>query len=341
MKEKLQRREKMGNLRQLRTFPKLIDFASNDYLGLAGCPIGSRLLTGNTIYAEDLEDQIAQFHGYEAGLLFNCGYMANLGLISTLSSTILFDSHVHASTRDGIRLSSAKAFPFRHNDLDHLENRLKQFEQCFICIESIYSTDGSLAPLPEIADLASRYGARLIVDEAHAVGIMGPQGRGLVAQHHLTDQIFAQVVTFGKALGAHGAIVLGSETLKNYLINFASSFIYTTALPRLILETIKESYKRFPKMEKERSHLRRLMEICGAKTHIHAIPTSGREKEKCLRERGFDVRALLSPTVQRGQEVLRITLHAFNKEKELVHLCKELSSLESAPKLEKRSSAPS
>ncbi|MBS0629405.1 MAG: 8-amino-7-oxononanoate synthase [Verrucomicrobia bacterium] len=349
LEQRLVKRATLGNIRELRTVPDLIDFASNDYLGLArlyrkwegNCgSTGSRLLTGNTAFAEDLEDQIAQFHGYEAGLLFNCGYMANLGLISTIgssNSTLLFDSHIHASMRDGIRLSSAKGLPFRHNDLEHLENRLRQCNgNCFICIESIYSTDGSIAPLPAIADLACLYEACLIVDEAHAVGVMGPQGRGLVAEHHLGSQVFAQVVTFGKALGAYGAIVLGSDTLKAALVNFATPFIYTTAPPLSILSAIKDSYNRFPMMEKERAHLRRLMNICGTKTPILGLPIGGNEKakqaSKVLQEKGFDVRPLLSPTVQRGREVLRITLHAFNKEKELYHLCRELSSLESALK---------
>src|SRR5262249_569897 len=159
-------------------------------------------------------------HGYEAGLLFNCGYMANLGLLSAVAADedlIFFDSAIHASSRGGIQLSQATAFPFKHNDVNHLEHRLKHCQTVgnrFICIESVYSTDGSKALLPEIVQLAKRYEAHLIVDEAHAVGVFGPEGRGLVAEYDLTADVFAQVVTFGKAVGTYGAIVLGTHLLK-------------------------------------------------------------------------------------------------------------------------------
>jgi 8-amino-7-oxononanoate synthase len=322
MMNRLQQRGRLGNLRSLKILPKgLIDFSSNDYLGLGST--GSRLLTGNSVVAEELESHIAAFHGFESGLLFNCGYMANLGLISILEGTILFDAAVHASTRDGIRLSSSRAFAFRHNDLEHLESRLRKSQQeTFICIESIYSTDGSVAPLQEIKELADRYGAHLIVDEAHAVGVWGPQGRGLV------DVAFAKVVTFGKALGAHGAIVLGSKQLRELLINFATPFIYTTALPFYSLAAIKSSYDLFPQFENERAHIQQLMQILRSSSHIHAVKIPGNEQAKQaagrLVDRGFDVRPLLSPTVQRGHELLRISLHAFNTPEQVRTLCKEL-----------------
>ncbi len=301
---------------------------------------GSRLLTGNTPYVQYLEDRIAHFHGYVAGVLFNCGYMANVGLLSTVAnhkSTIIFDVAVHASTHDGIRLSRTKALPFKHNDLNHLETRLKHcttLHDRFICIESIYSTDGSTAPLPEICQLASKYEAHLIVDEAHAVGICGPRGRDLVAEQNLTSQVFAQINTFGKALGTYGAIVLGNNTVKQALINFANSFIYTTALPFHALAAIKCSYDLFPKLEDERKHLRKLIQMFrneysdSSATHIQAIPFKGngivKHMAKKIAEQGFDARPLLSPTVQRGQEVLRVCLHAFNTEEELTMLLKSI-----------------
>lgn len=336
LKNKLATRKKHGNLRRLTTFENLIDFASNDYLGLARSPklaslvtsecskyiqngsTGSRLLTGNSIYAQDLEAKIAAFHGFEAGLLFNCGYMANVGLLSTVAARedcIFFDAEVHASTRDGIILSKAAAYPFRHNDTEHLENRLKNCASKgnrFICIESIYSTDGSLAPLKEICRLAKEYEAYLIVDEAHAVGVSGSQGRGLVTEH---SDVFAVTITFGKALGCHGALVLGSHTLKQSLINFATPYIYTTALPFHSLAAINCSYDLFPGMGLERKFIQRL-----APSHIQSVPVNGNEAAKKLahkiRKAGFDVRPLLSPTVKRGKEVLRICLHAFNTENE-------------------------
>jgi 8-amino-7-oxononanoate synthase len=367
VKHRLLKRKKLGHLRELKLARNLIDFSSNDYLGLARSAklakavlqewnmhsedlnglgsTGSRLLTGNSKYAQDLEDKIAQFHGYEAGVLFSCGYMANVGLLSAIASPnsiFFYDTGVHASTHDGIRLSRAKAFPFKHNNLEHLEHRLKNspfLGDRFVCIESIYSTDGSIAPLTEISRLAQIYGAHLIVDEAHAVGACGPQGRGLIAQHHLTSQIFAQVTTFGKALGTYGAIVLGNHTLKQALINFATPYIYTTALPFHVLATIKCSYDLFPHMEKERQYLQNLIQLFrnsylnSSKTHIQSVLIKGNEAVKhaaqTLMDLGFDIRPLLSPTVQQGHEVLRICLHAFNTENELGRLLNHITVLRS------------
>lgn len=357
--ERLLKRANLGNLRSLKTVHNLIDFSSNDYLGLARSSdlatsifqewnrvkglgsTGSRLLTGNSAYVEELENRIATFHGHEAGLLFNCGYMANVGLLSAIAGDkdmIFFDARVHASTHDGIRLSRARAFPFKHNDLEHLESRLKNSltrGNCYICIESIYSTDGSKAPLPEICHLAKEYGAHVIVDEAHAVGVCGPGGRGLVAEHHLTSQVFAQVTTFGKALGVQGAIVLGTPTLKHSLINFATSYIYTTALSFPLLTAIKCSYDRFPTQEQERRSLRRSIQICqhalphASGTHIQSVSAQGNGAVRHLAEKcaqaGFDVRPLMSPTVRQGDEKVRICLHAFNTEEELKHLLEILN----------------
>jgi 8-amino-7-oxononanoate synthase len=355
LKDKLLKRERQGNLRQLSVPQNIIDFSSNDYLGLARSsnladsvaqelsqyktPLnglgstGSRLLTGNTCYAQDLEAKIAAFHGFEAGLLFNCGYMANLGLISTIADkedSIFFDSKVHASTHAGICLSKANALPFRHNDIAHLENRLKNCMakgDRFICIESIYSTDGLMAPLAKICRLAKEYEAYLIVDEAHAVGVCGYQGRGLIAEQNLCSYVFAQITTFGKAIGTHGAIVLGSQILKQSLMNFASSYIYTTALPLHSLVAINCSYNLLAEMESERNHIQSLVRLYrdsipnGSKTHIQSIPVEGNKAAKEFAQKivkeGFDVRPLLSPTVQRGKEVLRVCLHAFNTKNEL------------------------
>ena len=362
--KKISKRQQSGNLRSLHIVPTLIDFSSNDYLGLARssklvklvseeCTVqlghlnglgstGSRLLTGNSAYAENLEDRIAKFHGHEAGLLFNCGYMANVGLLSAIAGpedTIIFDTRVHASTHDGIRLSRAKALPFRHNDLEHLENRLKNSplqDDRFVCVESIYSTDGSCAPLVDICRLTRQYEAHLIVDEAHSIGVCGPEGRGLIAEYGLNSHIFAQVVTFGKALGTHGAIILGSNTLKQALINFANSYIYTTALPFQMLAAIKCSYDLFPKMKEERQHLSNLINFfcnshhSSSTTHIQSVPMTGNKRIKNtaqgLKKQGFDVRPLLSPTVQRGHEILRICLHAFNTENELMSLINHIKS---------------
>jgi 8-amino-7-oxononanoate synthase len=360
---RLLRRGEEGNFRSHGRCGGLIDFASNDYLGLGRSGVllsavkgewekglgaghtglgstGSRLLTGNSSYAEELEGQIAAFHGYEASLLFTCGYMANVGLLSTVGGpddVIIYDVGVHASVADGIRLSSARSFPFKHSDINHLEYRLKacqDFETRFIAVESIYSTDGSIAPLRNIMEVAERYGAFVIVDEAHAIGIRGPGGRGLVAEHGLQEQVFAAVVTYGKALGVQGAAVLGGASLKDVLINFATSHIYTTAQPLLALAAIKCGYDLLPMLDAERARLQELIAYMGvlgiqrSDTPIQAIPISGNEAVKAcakkLQAAGFDVRALTSPTVRRGKEVLRVCLHAFNTPMELKSLVDHL-----------------
>lgn len=230
---------------------------------------------------------------------------------------------------------SPSRISFRHNDIEHLKNRLANssaYADRFICIESIYSTDGSIAPLTEICQLAREYEAYLIVDEAHAVGVCGPKGCGLVAEKNLADHVFAQIITFGKALGVYGAIILGSFSLKQSLVNFATSCIYTTALPFLTLAAIKCSYDLFPEMDLQRSHLQRLVQKfrkfhpSTSKTHIQPIPIQGNRAVKKVAQRivnqGFDVKALMSPTVRRGREVIRICLHAFNTDNELAQLVK-------------------
>lgn len=357
LQERLLKRQAQGSKRYLHTAEGLIDFASNDYLGLSRSAIlsaavseeleifrlhtglnglgstGSRLLTGNSQYAEDLEESIARYHGFEAGLFFNCGYMANLGLISSIvnpTDIIIYDSYAHMSTCDGIRLSKARAYAFQHNDMSHLEKLLETVTskgKRIVCVESIYSVDGSQSPLEELCSLCERYGAYLIVDEAHAIGVLGSQGRGVVFEKKLNQHVFAQVVTFGKALGCQGAIILGSKQLKEYLINFSRPCIYTTALPPYALATIKCAYQLLPELEKERSHIQKLSQLlCREATgsfgpHIHAIKIQGnaevRHQAKRLAQAGFDIRPLMFPSVSRGNECLRVCLHAFNTESEL------------------------
>jgi 8-amino-7-oxononanoate synthase len=363
MQQKLQKRLLEGNLRSLIISTQAIDFASNDYLGLARSPTlfsmvnneislnknkhifgstGSRLLTGNTWYAQKVERQIAKFHSYDAALLYNCGYMANLGLISAIAhakDTIFFDAHIHASTHNGITLSRAKAFAFRHNDLNHLEKRLKNTtttQNRYICIESIYSINGSQVPLKDVCFLAKKYNAKIILDEAHATGVMGHSGEGIVKSQQDHPEIIAKVVTFSKALGTLGAAILGSKTLKEFLINFSHSFIYTTALPFYSLVAIKCAYKLLPTLEKERQQLKKLIERYrqempyASGTTIQPVYikncVEAKKLSKKLKIHGFDVRAILSPTVQRRHELLRINLHAFNREEDIKEfkLCLDL-----------------
>ena len=258
LSQKLQKREANNALRKLPVPNDLIDFASNDYLGFAQSEAifnhtheyllennikingatGSRLISGNHKLYQITEDCIAHFHQSEAALVFNSGYDANLGFFSSVpqrNDVILFDELCHASIRDGIQMSHAKSYKFQHNDVADLERLLQKLSTeshqpstFFIVTESVFSMDGDSPNLPELVKISEQYNGYLVIDEAHALGVFGEQGEGLVQSLGLQDHIFARIMTFGKGLGCHGAAILGSAELKNYLVNFARSFIYTT-----------------------------------------------------------------------------------------------------------------
>jgi 8-amino-7-oxononanoate synthase len=287
---------------------------------------------------EDAEQQVAAFHQAEAALIFNSGYDANLGLLSSVpqkGDTILYDHLCHASIRDGIRLSFANAFSFAHNDLADLEKKLGHAAgNIFIVTESVFSMDGDLCPLAELVAFAEKIQAHLIIDEAHATGVIGEKGEGLVQQLNMQQKIFARVHTFGKACGCHGAVVLGSAALREYLINFARSLVFSTALPEHAVAFIRASYEIFPAMVAEREQLARLIaqfqatpiryEKLVSSTPIQVVVIPGNEEVKrvaqTLQQNGLDVRAILYPTVPKGKERLRIVLHAFNTEQEVGNL---------------------
>jgi 8-amino-7-oxononanoate synthase len=297
---------------------------------------------------ECLEAKIAAFHHARAGLIFNSGYDANIGLFSSVprkGDTILYDELIHASIRDGVRLSLASHFSFKHNNINQLEEKIKIAKgNVFVAVESVYSMDGDFAPLKEISDLCSRFGAFLIVDEAHATGIFGKKGEGRVSELGLEENVFARMHTFGKALGCHGGIVLGSDLLRDYLINFARSFIYTTALPVHSLIAINCAYdiltNSYDKILKTRCLIdlfkakfseHKKFELIQSISPIQCILIPGNVQVKMTSEHiknaGYDVRPILSPTVFKGQERLRICLHAFNSEKEIEALINELNSV--------------
>lgn len=363
IQQKLVQRIADDSFRVLKTASDLIDFCSNDYLGFARSEklktlvqdeikkypgylngsSGSRLLSGNTAFIEELEQQIASFHQAEAGLIFNSGYDASLGFFSSLpqkGDTIIADELIHACIIDGARLSLANRFSFQHNDLNDLEKKLKNAKGiCYVAVESVYSMDGDEAPLKEIIQLTERYNANLIVDEAHATGVFR---KGLVQLLNLEKQVFARTVTFGKALGSHGAIVLGSKNLCNYLINFARSFIYTTAPSFHELATTKMAYQLLKdsgqaqiqlkklislfKKELQKKHTNLLIESNSAIQSI-IVPGNRNAKQMAehLQKKGFDVRAILSPTVLPGMERLRICIHTFNTEEEIIGLGSAIS----------------
>jgi 8-amino-7-oxononanoate synthase len=375
LSDRLTIRQQSGLLRQLRTADNLIDFCSNDYLGFAHSTelrtaiqradasestlrtgaTGSRLLAGHTELANDVEQELALFYQAETALLFNSGYDANLGLLACLpkvGDTLLTDELIHASTIDGARLSYATRRRFRHNDLADLANQLRWEVNLqapgsvFVAVESVYSMDGDVAPLRELADLCDHYGAGLIVDEAHATGIYGPTGEGLTVALGLQDRVFARVHTFGKALGVHGAAVVGPAVLRDYLINFARPFIYSTALPPHNLLAIRCAHEHLQTHPSAREHLWNRL-VYFRQCIVNALPgrtwTDSQSPIQCLivpgndnarrvataaQNAGFDVRSILSPTVPAGLERLRICVHANNTEAEIDRLIAVLGETE-------------
>ena len=255
LKSILEERKQTGNIRRLSSNNHLIDFVSNDYLGLSRSntlhqritsydyskiinkngSTGSRLLAGNTAECEALESKLANIFQAEAALLFNSGYSANLALLSSVpqkGDTILYDSLSHICLKEGAWLSKADSISFQHNDLIDLEHKLKRAKgSVYIVVESVYSMDGDKAPILEIVKLIKQYNAELIIDEAHGTGVLGENGSGLVCDLGLEQHFLGRVYTFGKGMGVHGACICGSRDLIDYLINFARPFIYTTALP--------------------------------------------------------------------------------------------------------------
>ena len=341
-------RKAAGTYRQLHHM-RGIDFSSNDYLGLAQCHLnidetlsgstGSRLITGHDENLSELEAHIAKFHGFDNALLFSSGYAANTGLLACLGTAddvIISDELIHASLIDGIRLSYAQRTRFKHNDLTDLERQLIEHShdktgQIYVVIEALYSMDGDVAPLSEMANMCEKYGAALIVDEAHSNGIYGPNGAGLIAQFGLQDKILASIYTFGKALGLHGAVICGSDVLKDYLINFCRTFIYTTAPSPYMRAATQQAYERLKLASDARETLTQTIKHFQSQTArlsvksaqwiesdspIQGLILPGNDRARSLanylQDQGFAIKAILSPTVQVGTERLRISLHSFN-----------------------------
>eukprot|EP01062_Namystynia_karyoxenos_P062115 TRINITY_DN55043_c0_g1_i1.p1 TRINITY_DN55043_c0_g1~~TRINITY_DN55043_c0_g1_i1.p1 ORF type:complete len:447 (+),score=156.74 TRINITY_DN55043_c0_g1_i1:72-1343(+) len=405
----LQERRQRGLLRGLSSRDgsdglPLIDFCSNDYLGLARDPVlrgeidaeakraaaelaaavsgssvperapavvgssGSRLLSGNNAYAELVETELAAFFRRPAAQLFNSGYDANLALMSCLpqkGDVVLFDELCHNSLREGMRLGrQRKTAPFKHNDPAALRARLRELAppassgKCvYVVVESVYSMDGDKAPLRLLCDIAAEQGPNVCVvcDEAHATGVFGPGGRGVVAEAALEQHpaLLCSVHTCGKALGCHGAVVAGSATLQSYLLNYGRSLIYTTALPLHGLAAIRCAVRYQAEREELRDRIRGLIalfasalrgghprlpahRLLATDSPIQAVLAPGNERvvavARELRRRGFDALAIRAPTVPVGTERLRVVLHAHNTEKQVrdlvQHLCELISGSE-------------
>lgn len=365
---KLEERSRTNSLRILPVRTDLVDFSSNDYLGFSrnkqlfdqvflemkrhkvnNGSSGSRLLSGNFPFHEELEIHLAKFFQAEAALLFNSGYDANIGLFSSVpqrGDRIFYDELSHASIRDGIRLSYAKAFSFRHNDLEDLQQKIIGTDtdgEIYVAVESVYSMDGDHAPLGRLANLSEKIGFKLIVDEAHSTGIFGSGGEGMIADQGLAPSVFARIHTFGKALGSHGATIAGSQLLKEYLINFARPFIYTTSLPMHAVLTIQTALKMLPEAKERKvlidniSYFKQMVRQYNLKDifkdsespiQVALIHSTERVKQitNKLREHNYDAKPILSPTIPLGQERIRFCIHSYNTYAEIQEILFLLST---------------
>jgi 8-amino-7-oxononanoate synthase len=360
----LNQREANFSLRSLKTNRPKIDFSSNDYLGFSSQgylfeeiknlessvktgSTGSRLISGNSVLFTEIENEIAKFHQAESALIFNSGYDANLGLLSSVPQKrdlILSDELIHASLIDGIRLSHATHYKFSHNDiaslLDLVKRHKETFQEIYVVVESVYSMDGDCAPLIELVSLCKQFNLHLVVDEAHAIGVFGEKGKGLCQELNIQHDCFARIYTYGKAMGCHGASIVGSEQLKQYLINFSRSFIYTTAMPEHSLLAIKAAYQLLVKTN-EIDKLKNSISYFNSKTNkdhsfiksissLHCKVVAGNKQVQELEEKLYQsnlfVKSIKSPTVKEGQERIRICLHSFNTKEETDLLVSLLSS---------------
>jgi 8-amino-7-oxononanoate synthase len=338
-----------------------IDFSSNDYLGLATdsrmkqailegvnsasriASTGSRLLSGHDEVWTVLEHDFARWVGADAALYFTSGYAANVGLLSALlrPEDIAFsDSANHASLIDGMRLAKCRRVIFPHLDLDFLENELQRNSPVsgarVIVVESIFSMEGRRAPLVDLAQLAERYGAELIVDEAHAAGVRGPRGGGCVAEAGLSERVLATVHPCGKALAAAGAFVCGSDNLRDFLINRARTFIFSTGLPPYFASQVAAGMALAQEAEPERARLFKLSACLRGALRRNGFYIAGIDSQivpvilgsnhaaahfaENLRSRGFGVRAIRPPTVPPGSARLRLSVTAKHTEDDLAGL---------------------
>jgi len=356
-----------GEMRSLEV-PAGINLISNDYLDLSTHPAlrealvegiarhervasgGSRLLAGNAREWEELEEEFAAFAGTDAALYFSSGFAANAGLLGAIAGRgdiVFSDALNHASLIDGIRLSGAEKVIYPHCDLSALESALRERVNepgnRIIVTESVFSMDGDLAPLAGIVELAQTYGAEVIVDEAHATGVFGPEGRGRIAEFGLTDAVFATIHMCGKALASNGAFVCGSATLKNFLINRARTFVFSTALPRYFaaqicaaLQLARGANAERARLKEISSRLRAQLRVSGWDTGASAsqiVPVLLRENDIVthvateLTEEGFAVRAIRAPTVPASSARLRLSLTCALRDEELAQLSRAMQRI--------------
>lgn len=349
--EKITKIKAENKYRELKSAQGL-DFSSNDYLGLANHPRikaavinylnadgavgsgGARLLTGNKKEHQNLEEFAADYFNKEACLFFNSGFLANYAIFTTLPERkdfIIYDEFIHASVRDGVHASLAKSIKFAHNDLNSLKEKIEKAqslnaETIWLAIESVYSMDGDIADISRILELIKNYkNIYLVVDEAHAVGIFGQDGKGL--SYNLDYDKLIVLHTCGKALGVSGGLVLAPKSIIEYLINKSRPFIFTTAESPIIAVAVKEALIVSQEESWRRENLLGLIKHAKSQTQI--IPIIFEDNQKALyaaaflQSKGFDVRAIRQPTVPSAR--LRISLNANHTKEEIDNLFKYIS----------------
>ena len=329
-----------NNYLGLADHPRLRRAAADAALSLGTSAGASRLISGSMSIHAELESRLAEFKGTEAALLFGSGYLANMGAIAALAQrgeVVFSDELNHASIIDGCRLARAETFVYRHADTEHLEWGLRRAagRAALIVTDGVFSMDGDIAPLPELADLARRHGCRLLVDEAHATGCIGPGGRGSVAAAGVTDEVDVIVGTLGKALGGYGAYVCGSRELVDFLVNSARPFIFSTAPPpasvaaaRAALELLADRPERVERLRANAAALREGLrseglEPIGSETQIVPLVIGEADDTMALCERllaeGVFAQAIRPPTVPPGTCRLRLTTMATHRVADLRH----------------------
>lgn len=371
LKQDLETRKKNHLFRKLTPLDNnKIDFSSNDYLGLNFDGIlnqflqeilalykektvgstGSRLISGHRTIYEEIENLFSEYVLTESALLFHSGYTANISTINALLSPRDFafvDRLCHASILDGIRISGAKKIYFNHNDVNHLEEQLKKIQpnsksHLWIFTEAVFSMDGDFPPIEDLLSIANQYHCNLFIDEAHSIGIIGSKGEGLIAKKNLQKHITITTYPMGKAPGMMGCFVCGNTIIKDYLINHARGFIYSTAQPIILIYLLKkiidylptyEATQRRLKVQKLSEYTRKILkendfDIGNSQSHI--IPIIFKEEEKVisitqkLREKNFNIIGIRPPSVPKHTSRLRLNIHAHNTKEEINQFVEEL-----------------
>ena len=373
---KLLERSNSDALRELQAVSKKVDFVSNDYLGMAkdegvfhgayrllldrgiiqNGATGSRLLSGNDELYMEAERILCDHYSAETALIFNSGFDANIGFFASVpqrTDVVFYDEYIHASIRDGIQMGNAKSYKYKHNDFKDLASTIDRQKgsrnpdtEYYVVTEAVFSMDGDSPDVSYLVSICKQQNCRLVIDEAHLILGSGNSQLDVTKIDTAKDVLFARIVTFGKAMGIQGAAILGSDKLKTYLVNFARSFVYTTALPPMSIAAIVLTHQILSSSqgEEHKKLLNRNIQCFNdevlalglqnifitSKSAIHCgiIPGNDTVKKTAaiMQKHGFDVRPILAPTIPEGQERLRFCLHSYNTPQEIKEVLSILAS---------------